>query len=79
MSSKTLEESLSELQVGEIRETKSVQSDTSDAEVQVSCFTEDLHDVTLHFQIVKFSKQVIKVQKRISEFLFLLFNSGIKK
>ncbi|XP_078156651.1 proteasome assembly chaperone isoform X1 [Carex rostrata] len=65
MSSKELEESLSELQVGkrqvthgENGENKSVQNDMSEGEVQVSCFTEDLHDVTLHFQIVKFSKQI---------------------
>ncbi|KAF3334146.1 histone deacetylase 14 [Carex littledalei] len=65
MSSKELEESLSELQVGkrqvshgENGENKSVQNDMSKGEVQVSCFTEDLHDVTLHFQIVKFSKQI---------------------
>ncbi|XP_078156658.1 proteasome assembly chaperone isoform X2 [Carex rostrata] len=55
MSSKELEESLSELQVGK---RQSVQNDMSEGEVQVSCFTEDLHDVTLHFQIVKFSKQI---------------------
>lgn len=59
MSSKELEESLSELQVDDKHgENKSVQNDLSEGEVQVSSFTEDLHDVTLHFQIVKFSKQV---------------------
>ncbi|KAJ1274334.1 hypothetical protein BS78_05G054400 [Paspalum vaginatum] len=26
--------------------------------MQITCFTEDLHDVTLHFQIMKFSKQI---------------------
>ncbi|KAM3262693.1 hypothetical protein ACQJBY_053056 [Aegilops geniculata] len=25
---------------------------------QVTCFSEDLHDVTLHFQIISFSKQI---------------------
>ena len=28
---------------------------------QVTCLTEDLHDVMLHFQIVRFSKEVNKV------------------
>ncbi|XP_020571027.1 uncharacterized protein LOC110018156 isoform X2 [Phalaenopsis equestris] len=26
-------------------------------DVQITCFTEDLHDATLHFQIIRFSKQ----------------------
>jgi proteasome assembly chaperone 4 len=34
---------------------------SSEEGMQVTCFTEDLHDVTLHFQIVRFSKQVNKV------------------
>ena len=78
MSSKELEESLSELQVGKEKvihgengENKSAQNDMSKGEVQVSCFTEDLHDVTLHFQIVKFSKQVNECKKELlSSFLF---------
>lgn len=31
---------------------------SSEGGVQVTCFTEDLHDVTLHFQIIRFSKQI---------------------
>ncbi|XP_020571026.1 proteasome assembly chaperone 4 isoform X1 [Phalaenopsis equestris] len=27
-------------------------------DVQITCFTEDLHDATLHFQIIRFSKQI---------------------
>ena len=34
---------------------------SSEEGVQVTNFTEDLHDVTLHFQIMRFSKQVDKV------------------
>jgi len=34
---------------------------SSEEGVQVTSFTEDLHDVTLHFQIMRFSKQVDKV------------------
>ncbi|XP_066354156.1 uncharacterized protein [Miscanthus floridulus] len=30
---------------------------SSEGELQVTCFTEDLHDVILHFQIVRFPKQ----------------------
>lgn len=80
MSSKELEESLSELQVGkrqvthgENGENKSVQNDMSEGEVQVSCFTEDLHDVTLHFQIVKFSKQVNEGAKKNCQVPFCSF------
>ncbi|KAK8952062.1 hypothetical protein KSP39_PZI004552 [Platanthera zijinensis] len=35
--------------------------DNADAtlnDVQITCFTEDLHDATLHFQIIRFSKQI---------------------
>jgi proteasome assembly chaperone 4 len=31
---------------------------SSEGGVQVTCFTEDLHDVILHFQIIRFSKQI---------------------
>ncbi|XP_021313154.1 proteasome assembly chaperone 4 isoform X1 [Sorghum bicolor] len=31
---------------------------SSEEGVQVTSFTEDLHDVTLHFQIMRFSKQI---------------------
>ncbi|KAJ3703957.1 hypothetical protein LUZ61_007662 [Rhynchospora tenuis] len=58
MASKELEENLSELQIGGNGEKKPVENDVSEGEVKVSCFTEDLQDVTLHFQIVKFSKQI---------------------
>lgn len=33
---------------------------SSEGGLQVTCFTEDLHDVILHFQIVRFAKQVSK-------------------
>ncbi|PKA62244.1 hypothetical protein AXF42_Ash016036 [Apostasia shenzhenica] len=29
-----------------------------DDDVQITCFTEDVHDITLHFQIVHLSKQI---------------------
>ncbi|KAH0452610.1 hypothetical protein IEQ34_019909 [Dendrobium chrysotoxum] len=31
--------------------------DALNDDVQITCFTEDLHDATLHFQIIRFSKQ----------------------
>lgn len=31
---------------------------SSEGSMQITCFTEDLHDVTLHFQIIKLSKQI---------------------
>jgi len=42
-------------------QTNSSGDSSSEGDLQVTCFTEDLHDVTLHFQIVRFSKQVNKV------------------
>lgn len=30
-----------------------------DDEVEITCFTEDVHDVTLHFQIIRLRKQVM--------------------
>lgn len=32
---------------------------SSEVGVQITCFTEDLHDVTLHYQIIRLSKQVL--------------------
>ncbi|PKU79800.1 proteasome assembly chaperone 4 [Dendrobium catenatum] len=32
--------------------------DALNDDVQITCFTEDLHDATLHFQIIRFSKQI---------------------
>lgn len=43
------------------RQTNSSGDLSSEGELQVTCFTEDLHDVILHFQIVRFPKQVNKV------------------
>jgi proteasome assembly chaperone 4 len=31
---------------------------SSDAKVQLTCFTEESHDVTLHFQIISLTKQI---------------------
>lgn len=31
---------------------------SSDANVQLTCFTEESHDVTLHFQIISLTKQI---------------------
>ena len=42
-------------------QTNSSGDSSSEGDLQVTCFTEDLHDVTLHFQIVRFSKEVNKV------------------
>lgn len=33
----------------------------SNDDVQITCFTEDLNDVTFHFQIIKLTKQVINI------------------
>ncbi|TVU51106.1 hypothetical protein EJB05_02513 [Eragrostis curvula] len=62
MSSEELRASFSELAVGSQTRMDS-QADSSgdpssEGAVQVTCFTEDLHDVTLHFQIIRFSKQI---------------------
>lgn len=37
----------------------SLENHTEGDDVQVSCFTEDLSDVTFHFQIIRLKKQVI--------------------
>ncbi|KAJ1274326.1 hypothetical protein BS78_05G053700 [Paspalum vaginatum] len=60
--SKELITSFSDLAVGlptctEDR-TSSSGGTSSQGGMQITCFTEDLHDVTLHFQIMKFSKQI---------------------
>ncbi|RLN29630.1 hypothetical protein C2845_PM05G07200 [Panicum miliaceum] len=39
-------------------QTNSLGDLSSEGGLQVTCFTEDLHDVMLHFQIVRFSKQI---------------------
>ncbi|KAL5206666.1 hypothetical protein ABZP36_034875 [Zizania latifolia] len=62
MSSEELRTSFADLVVGSSSRTDS-QIDylgdlSSEGCVQITCFTEDLHDVTLHFQIIKFSKQI---------------------
>nr|ACN25301.1 unknown [Zea mays] len=62
MSSEELRASFSDLAVGSPTQTEGKtypSGDLSSEEVmQVTCFTEDLHDVVLHFQIVRFSKQI---------------------
>jgi hypothetical protein len=62
MSSEEARASFSELVVGSPTrtegETYSSGDMSSEEGAHVTCFTEDLHDVTLHFQIVRFSKQV---------------------
>ncbi|TVU51108.1 hypothetical protein EJB05_02515, partial [Eragrostis curvula] len=61
MSLEDLRASFPELAAGsQIRtdnQTGSSGDPSSEGAVQVTCFTEDLHDVTLHFQITRFSKQ----------------------
>ncbi|XP_008776705.2 proteasome assembly chaperone 4 [Phoenix dactylifera] len=37
---------------------KILEDQAIDSDVQITCFTEDLHDVTLHFQIIKLAKQI---------------------
>jgi proteasome assembly chaperone 4 len=65
MSSEELKTSFTDLVVGSPNQTEGQNSSSgvssSEEGMQVTCFTEDLHDVTLHFQIVRFSKQVNKV------------------
>ncbi|XP_051185592.1 uncharacterized protein [Lolium perenne] len=62
MSSEELGASLSDLALGSRAPTAgqvgSSGGPSSDGGTQVTCFTEDLHDVTLHFQIIRFSKQI---------------------
>ena len=65
MSSEELRTSFSDLVVSsptwtEGKTNYSVDS-SSKGGFQVTCLTEDLHDVMLHFQIVRFSKEVNKV------------------
>uniref|UniRef100_A0ACD5XSU5 Uncharacterized protein n=2 Tax=Avena sativa TaxID=4498 RepID=A0ACD5XSU5_AVESA len=62
MSSEELRASLSDLSVGSrasvASQIGSSGDESSEGGTQVTCFTEDLHDVTLHFQIIRFSKQI---------------------
>lgn len=37
---------------------KSSENQAMDNDVEITCFTEDLHDVTLHFQIIRLTKQI---------------------
>jgi proteasome assembly chaperone 4 len=81
MSSEELRASFSDLAVGSPTQTEGKtypSGDLSSEDVmQVTCFTEDLHDVVLHFQIVRFSKQVDMVffgsnwSTRLKVFIFL--------
>ena len=65
MSSRELRTSFPDLVVGlptlTEGQTNSSGDLSSEGELQVTCFTEDIHDVILHFQIVRFPKQVNKV------------------
>lgn len=38
---------------------KIVEDQAMDSDVQITCFTEDLHDATLHFQIIRLARQVM--------------------
>ncbi|KAJ1290901.1 hypothetical protein BS78_02G278300 [Paspalum vaginatum] len=62
MSSEELRTGFSDLAVSAPTQTEhlanSSGSESSEGSLQITCFTEDLHDVTLHFQIMKFSKQI---------------------
>ncbi|EMS46256.1 hypothetical protein CFC21_067003 [Triticum aestivum] len=62
MSSEELTTSLSDLAVASQAPTASQIGSSGDLSseggVQVTCFSEDLHDVTLHFQIIRFPKQI---------------------
>ncbi|GJM87841.1 hypothetical protein PR202_ga03835 [Eleusine coracana subsp. coracana] len=63
MSSEEMRAGFSELAVGSQTSTDKQtgsSGDPSSEGVQVTCFTEDIHDVTLHFQIIRLSKQVNK-------------------
>ncbi|XP_073013054.1 uncharacterized protein [Typha latifolia] len=62
MASKELDERISELGIGaepqSNGESKMLENQSLDGDVHITCFTEDLHDVTLHFQIIKLVKQI---------------------
>ncbi|XP_066360201.1 uncharacterized protein [Miscanthus floridulus] len=62
MSSRELRTSFPDLVVGlptlTEGQTNSSGDLSSEGELQVTCFTEDIHDVILHFQIVRFPKQI---------------------
>ncbi|KAG0520347.1 hypothetical protein BDA96_08G066500 [Sorghum bicolor] len=62
MSSGELRTSFPDLAVGSPAltegQTKSSGDLSSEGALQVTCFTEDLHDAILHFQIVRFAKQI---------------------
>lgn len=65
MASEEFDTSLSELLVTEGSDSfgkiNKLEDQGSNDDVQITCFTEDLHDVTLHFQIIKLTKQVINI------------------
>ncbi|CAN6344610.1 unnamed protein product [Urochloa humidicola] len=65
MSSEELRTSFSDLVMSSPAQTEgqtnSLCDSSPEGNLQVACFTEDLHDVTLHFQIVRFSKQENRV------------------
>ncbi|KAG2617285.1 hypothetical protein PVAP13_3NG179697 [Panicum virgatum] len=62
MSSEELRTSFSDLVVSSPTWTEGKTNYSGDSSskggFQVTCLTEDLHDVTLHFQIVRFSKEI---------------------
>ncbi|KAF0888147.1 hypothetical protein E2562_010845 [Oryza meyeriana var. granulata] len=62
MASEELRTSFSDLVVGSSSRTdnqvESSGDPSSEGGMQVTCFTEDLHDAILHFQIIRFSKQI---------------------
>ncbi|CAL9109056.1 unnamed protein product [Musa textilis] len=62
MASEELDRNFSELHVTRDSDcngkSKILENQAVDGDVQITCFTEDLHDVTLHFQIIKLAKQI---------------------
>ncbi|KAG6524111.1 proteasome assembly chaperone 4-like [Zingiber officinale] len=62
MASKELDTSFSELLVTEgsdsVGQSNKLEGQGSNDDAQITCFTEDLHDVTFHFQIIKLTKQI---------------------
>lgn len=65
MASEELDRNFSELHVTRDSDcngkSKILENQAVDGDVQITYFTEDLHDVTLHFQIIRLAKQVISL------------------
>ena len=65
MASRELEKELSELHVTTDPQcngkSNSLESQAVEGDVQITCFTENLHDTTIHFQIIKLAKRVMNL------------------